>query len=384
MEWMFIGSIGPEDESLTKEGSVAGTVTQNAIIQGLSIAMSPPMSVISMRPRRIFPIGNFTQKYEFLGKVNYLSYINLPIIKQITFSLNSAFQVFRKRKSLKFVLSYNAGLFNFLPLQICKFYKIKVGLIVHDVIVPRRNVGNSWLARIDMWCLKNLGNKCDISFPISKSIQEDFFKNTNSIVIEGGIPEKTKVIFLNQNQRRLDKNAVHIVFAGGLNFQNGISEILDAISMIASRSLRFHFFGKGPLSKNVISASNSDDRIVFHGAVDHESVLDYIKNKSDILLNIRMDEDISTKYFFPSKLIEYLSSGIPTISSTFTSLLPEYIPYILVSSESSRSIADSIENMIKNYEYHQNIAKKAQIWSHENKSWQFQSSVMAKSIFKLF
>ena len=102
--------------------------------------------------------------------------------------------------------------------------------------------------------------------------------------------------------------------AGGLEVANGVLELLEAFSLIRSNKYRLRIAGMGPLEHEVREAAEKDQRIEYCGFLPFDKVLD-LYDSADVLINMRLTKTLNTKYFFPSKLMEYLTSGVPVITT---------------------------------------------------------------------
>ena len=66
-----------------------------------------------------------------------------------------------------------------------------------------------------------------------------------------------------------------------------------------------------------------------------------------MLLNIRNDEDIYTKYSFPSKMVEYLLSGTPLLTTKLSGIPDEYYDYCYTTTtRDAQKIADQIDEIL--------------------------------------
>ena len=66
-----------------------------------------------------------------------------------------------------------------------------------------------------------------------------------------------------------------------------------------------------------------------------------------MLLNIRNSEDVYTKYSFPSKMIEYMLSGTPVLTTKLSGIPDEYNPYCYLATErSAEAIAQQIDSIL--------------------------------------
>lgn len=69
------------------------------------------------------------------------------------------------------------------------------------------------------------------------------------------------------------------------------------------------------------------ENVIYYGNVAHEKITQKEK-EADLLINPRFTSGAYTEYSFPSKIIEYLESGTPIISSKLKGIPEEYFNYI--------------------------------------------------------
>ena len=88
-----------------------------------------------------------------------------------------------------------------------------------------------------------------------------------------------------------------------------------------------------------------DPRVKFYGTLTDEA-LDAEIARSDLLVCLRDPESSVCQYAFPSKLIKFMSSGVPVISNEFPGLGKEYFPHLLLIREFSvAALRDLIEDI---------------------------------------
>jgi len=124
-----------------------------------------------------------------------------------------------------------------------------------------------------------------------------------------------------------DPECFVIVSAGTLNEANGVHILLQAFSMLDGIHYKLRIAGSGPLEKDVRYAAVRDARIEYCGYLAYENVL-RLYQTADVLLNLRLTNTIRTKYLFPSKLMEYLLSGRPVISTCTGHVEAEYGDFV--------------------------------------------------------
>ena len=134
----------------------------------------------------------------------------------------------------------------------------------------------------------------------------------NVLVMEGGINRDLYKDFVAPCQSEITR----FMYAGLLSDVTGVDILLKAIEMFQGQNVEFIICGKGRLSNTVEEAASKDKRIHFIGYVSNDEYL-HLLSKSNIVINPRnMDLD-QNKNNFPSKVLEYLASGRPIISTKF-------------------------------------------------------------------
>lgn len=168
------------------------------------------------------------------------------------------------------------------------------------------------------------------------------------IVIEGivdGQPNEE------QNTKELmgvQNNKTVMLYTGGLYEKYGVKLLVDSVAIRKDSAIELWLLGKGDLEEYIHNINC--DSIVFYGYCPHEQVVD-MQRKADFLINPRFSYEDYTKYSFPSKIMEYLVSGTPVISTKLKGIPEEYFNYIIPikdeSIEGLTAVYDSILNMDK-------------------------------------
>ena len=133
-----------------------------------------------------------------------------------------------------------------------------------------------------------------------------------------------------------------ILYSGNLSRQYGIMELLEAFHQIDNKKYRLWICGRGDGEINVERMAQEDDRIIFWGVVSHEMILK-LQQQATVLINPRSSAGEYTKYSFPSKTMEYLASGTPTIMCHLPAVPKEYDEFIYyIEQESVEGIRNKI------------------------------------------
>ena len=107
-----------------------------------------------------------------------------------------------------------------------------------------------------------------------------------------------------------------------------IGKLLEAFGKIENENLKLVICGFGEAEEIIKEKEKQDSRIVFLGRVDRTDVLALQKNAA-VLVNPRQNNEEFTKYSFPSKNLEYLSSGVPLVAYKLDGIPDEYDDFII-------------------------------------------------------
>lgn len=147
------------------------------------------------------------------------------------------------------------------------------------------------------------------------------------ILIEG--------IYLPRSRNSVEKEKKTILYTGKLDRRFGITEMIDAFISIPDKDYRLWICGDGSDRIEVEKAVKQDNRIIYFGVVKQEQVLD-MQTKATLLINPRKGDDEYTKYSFPSKTMEYMASGTPTVMYKLQGIPEEYNNYLIIVPENKK------------------------------------------------
>lgn len=211
--------------------------------------------------------------------------------------------------------------------QFQRNHEISVASIVTDLVDDMLNFKDNQgpLKRIQCFYEKmktKYQYKFIDKFVLLTKAMEDFIPQAvgRSIVVEG----------MSNTQMQLEhkhntKNKT-ILYTGLLESYTCVDDLVSAFMKISNRNIRLVICGAGPLKSKIEEAALLDKRIDFKGLVSREQAL-LLQRESTILINPRKPNGGLTKYSFPSKTMEYLSSGTPMIGYKLEGIPEEYFDY---------------------------------------------------------
>jgi glycosyltransferase involved in cell wall biosynthesis len=109
---------------------------------------------------------------------------------------------------------------------------------------------------------------------------------------------------------------ISVMYSGHLSEVTGVDILIKAIKNNKRKDLKFYISGKGPLENSVKDCASRDSRVEFLGYMPEVEYSNFIKNVN-ILLNPRNMSLPQNQNNFPSKILEFLATGRPIISTEF-------------------------------------------------------------------
>lgn len=168
-------------------------------------------------------------------------------------------------------------------------------------------------------------------------------KNKPYIVVEGFSDSKLKNT-PNEIQNKSHKKI--ILYAGALHEKFGIKKLLEAFMKLENEEVELWLLGSGDMEREILSYQNRDSRIKFFGTVENQRVLE-LERIATLLVNPRPSDEEFSKYSFPSKLIEYMSSGTPVLTTKLPGIPEEYFEHLyFFDDESIDGLKKSIEKIL--------------------------------------
>lgn len=156
---------------------------------------------------------------------------------------------------------------------------------------------------------------------VTKQMAEILSKNRPYKIVEGICTSKFPEI------KRNEDGFIRIIYAGLLLEKFGIMKLVDAFSMIEDSDFRLYICGIGEAETIIKERAVEDKRILFLGQLKRQEVLELMAT-CNIIVNPRENVGEFTKYSFPSKNMEALSSGIPFVGYKLDGIPDEYDQYI--------------------------------------------------------
>jgi glycosyltransferase involved in cell wall biosynthesis len=388
----FIGSIVPDEPRFHGPAfNRAGQMFQQELVLSLARAGMSPTIIYSVEPIPAFPrsrrwfsrTGRITLSNGL--EVYLLPFLNIQPLKPLTAGLTLFARLlawgWRYRGRSKLVhcvnLTVPPGL---IVLAAARLIGAKASVSLLDVYCPGVIVRDSTARRLDFWLQRQLIPRFDGHMVASQAIAEDFAPGRRVCRIEGGVRPQDFCGGKRRSSTTRDGHPVFtVVLAGSLETYNGVELALEAFDRLPSAGFRLVVAGSGSLASLVADRAKHDCRITYAGFLEFVDVL-ALYQAADVLLNTRLTKALSTRHFFPSKLMEMMASGVPVISTCTGHVESEFDGLLyLLRQESPRGLADLLREIVATpVEARVALGQQARTHVLAHKTWDKQGARLAE------
>lgn len=341
-----------EKNSIKNMADAANTLEYN-LAKGFARNLSAPFKIVN-----ILPIGNYPQYYkklfvrssrftlgECVGNEN-LGFCNIKLFRNyfVERAVLKRLKILCQEGCKEKVLCIYSASSEFLGAA-AKVKKMVPRLTICDIIADIPEMANlsSNKSALLRWYItykakKSLKRmKCvDCFVLLTEQMAGYLHIDKPYCVMEGIAPETQERKENSWNGKKM------ILYSGTLHRKFGIMNLVNAFQRIKDPNYQLVICGIGDCENAIREASQKDSRISFLGKLPRSKVLQ-LQAKACVLVNPRQNNEIYTKYSFPSKTLEYLASGIPVIAYKLDGIPDEYDAYLqYVKDNSIESLANKL------------------------------------------
>ena len=334
---LFLGLLFERSEEHLIAAKSRGGFLQNQVntfqwncIDGLHENGITDLTIVNALPVGIFPrmYSDFvikSKEWIYNGRKHFqIGSINLPLFKQ--WGRYLACKKLLKQLDDKEIIIYSTYQ-PFLKAVSMLDESFKVTLIVPDLpeYYDYAKVGKvrRILRKINNKSIEKLLSRVDRFVLLTDDMKEPLeVGNRPYVVVEGICSSKTP----KHLHETLNKNKI-VVYAGSMHKQFGIDVLIGAFELIQDDAYELWLCGQGDYQDEIILAAKRDKRIKYYGFVPKDEV-SRLQSMATVLVNPRQNIGEYTKYSFPSKTMECLLSGIPTVCYKLDGIPEEYGAYL--------------------------------------------------------
>ena len=214
-------------------------------------------------------------------------------------------------------------------------------------------------------------NRAQSSILLSGLMKEKLAKSQPSLVLEGIVDSHREITNVQKKP--------YILYAGAISKECGIDRLATAFSQIHT-DYELHLYGNGNYADELKKFSSDYSNIMYGGMIDNRTVLRY-EQEASLLVNPRPVNSAFSRYSFPSKNLEYMSSGTPLLTTKLQSMPAEYVPYVyLFPDDTVEGIRTGMEQALNDLPVHGNeTGQKAYEFVMNEKT----ETVQAKKVLEL-
>lgn len=316
-----------------------------------------------------------------------MGFINIILIKHVSrlCQLIKYGSLIIKKNKIKHIVMYGTHT-PYMLFGIFAKYLFDVDLMIvltdqHGVKVGSDAYLGEVLRWLDTKLMKYAIDKFDSYLCLSKAFVEKF-KLRRYFVLQGIINKEYSELVEQRKKNHQTKNGdvFNVYYAGALNKNNGVDLLLLSLSYIDRSDISINFLGKGDLEELVVDMSKVDARVKYHGALSGDELVAELM-RANLLINPRPIEDEYAIASFPSKLIDYMLTGIPILTTRLMSI-PEEIGdcFYFIDGCEPKSIADAIGRILSLSDSERNRVGRL---ASEKASILYDDSVVGKKIYEL-
>jgi glycosyltransferase involved in cell wall biosynthesis len=168
------------------------------------------------------------------------------------------------------------------------------------------------------------------------------------------------------------------LFSGTLVEANGVDLLLEGFRRRRVRDTELWIVGRGPM-EDEIRRLPPEEGVRFKGFLRREELLD-LQRRSLLLVNPRPNTLREHRYNFPSKVIEYMASGRPVVTTGSADIRAEYWPYVLgIEREDPEGVAEALDRgFTMGGEALDALGARARLKVLEEKTWAAEGQRVAK------
>ena len=306
--------------------------------------------------------------------VTWIPSINLPVLKMISQAFSSKKMISSWLKEQEnpedaCILIYSIyapiakNILRFGKKYHCKTVAFVPDLPEHMYAAKRGLQGIG--ARYYYHLVKKIQTEFDGYIYLTEEMKNRISSEKPYIVVEGLVDES---LFAAPTKVSDSDNLPIIMYAGTLSKRYGIAELVEAFRK-TNLDAQLHIYGYGDFVPELERNIQADARIHYKGRVSREEILER-EREAALLVNVRNPRDEFTAYSFPSKTIEYMSSGTPLLTSRLPGIPQEYFDCCYsISGNDVAEIKSALETIMGySDEVRRDMGQRARAYIHENKT----------------
>ena len=278
--------------------------------------------------------------------LRYNSFVNLPVIKQLSTFFSNVWSMNRWARGRRkgeggVILIYGTNPLNSIPAFLTRWiHGTPVVTYVTEIDSLRLFDAESLASRIKNRTYISLSKFVERSFDgyllLSDHMREKIETGDRPVeILEGMVRENIATEEADgQEAAEMKRSSEEIIYAGTLNRRYGIENLVRAFLSLEDEKHKLIIYGRGDYEKELESICKAHDNVVYLGAKPNEEVV-RAEKKAKLLVNPRPSDETFTRFSFPSKILEYMTTGTPCLITRLEGIPDEYYNYCYAFQEES-------------------------------------------------
>lgn len=224
---------------------------------------------------------------------------------------------------------------------VAKILRIKCVGIITDV--PCHRPGSESppkRERFNLWLMKQFDRYLLLTEQMNQLVNPN---GKPYIVMEGHVDME----MAHRDNKLEDKARKKVcLYAGSLRRVYGIENLVLGFIAADVPDSELHIYGNGDYEKRLEELAAQFPSVKYLGVAPNEQIVEE-EIRATLLINPRPTNEDYTKYSFPSKNMEYMSTGTPVLTTCLPGMPEEYKQYIyLIDDESENGICEAIRTIL--------------------------------------
>lgn len=348
-----------------------GLVENGAKVDSLSVP------AVAAYPHSIFK--HITGKQETIEndiRIQWVPFVNIQGLKQLTIKKNVEQLLEQWLQENKDVKDKVVLMYSIYPpytepaVRLCKKYGCHLSAVITDL--PEYMYSWKNMKGIRGWYSKRLSEKmlelqgrCDSYILFTKPMAAKMGIEDKPYMVSEGFCDASIFDDIPDQEKYPRKT---IVYGGNLSRLYGIQNLVKGF-MQTDLDAELHLYGAGGDATFIEECAKQDSRIKFFGRVDRKTLLVALKKAHLLVVNKPTSDDYSN-YSFSSKILEYMASGTPLLTTKVGGMPEEYWKYCyFIVDETCDGIAQAIKSVMeKTTEELRNMGVSSREFSIEQKN----------------
>jgi glycosyltransferase involved in cell wall biosynthesis len=373
---LFVGQLFPEWMlSTILEQEIPPIQTQRfgkALVATLRAGFNENVEVLSTAPLVDFPHSRllFAPRAEWSidNKIQatMVSFLNLTVLKHLTrFTATFAFVsrwILKNKNSRRIII--------LLGVQSCKlwgvlFAQIFAPCITVSYLTDDLGISLNWersllrkMRQIDVilmkWGLQEVSGIIAMTPDLAEKLAPD-----RPVLIMPTIAQSTPNT-VTTNPYNSKDDTFNITYTGKLSHTYGLDLLLETFRQANRSNWRLLISGWGELEDAVRDFARNNSQVEYFGFLN-AAELSELRQRADVFINPKLTSAFTSSLAFPSKIVEYLSTGKPVVSTDLPIFDHEFRQHLIIAQ------SDSPEELIR-------CLDQIMSWDdHQRESWRLQT-----------